>query len=98
MVWCSSLETVDWSLQKFGGEGVKLIKYVHYGSLSDMFTLLHSSMNQDLFEKYICNQSSCYEKYDGTSYPSYHLKLKYPLSFSVSCVQFITQQHESRTV
>ena len=27
MVWCvhySSLETVDWSLYKFGGEGVKI--------------------------------------------------------------------------
>jgi len=28
-----------------------------------MFTLLHSSMNQELFEKYVCNQSSHYEKY-----------------------------------
>jgi len=26
-----------------------------------MFTPLHSSMNQELFEKYACNQSSHYE-------------------------------------
>jgi len=30
------------------------------------------------------NQSSHYEKYDGTACPSYPLKLKYPLPFSVS--------------
>jgi len=29
---------------------------IHYGSLSAMFTLLHSSTNQELFEKYIYNQ------------------------------------------
>ena len=34
-----------------------------------MFTLLHSSMNQELFKKYIWNQSSHYEKYDGALYP-----------------------------
>ena len=28
-----------------------------------MFTLLHSSMNQELFEKHLCNKSSHYEKY-----------------------------------
>jgi len=32
-------------------------QHVHYA----MFTLLHSSMNQQLFKKYICNQSSHYE-------------------------------------
>jgi len=41
-------------------------------------------MNQELFEKHVCNQSSHYEKYDGAMHPSYHLKLKYPLPFSVS--------------
>jgi len=52
----------------------------NYSSLPAMFTSLHSSMNQKLFEKYICNQSSYYEIYtDGAAYPSYHLKLKYPL-------------------
>ena len=64
----------------------------HYGSLSAMFTLLHSSMNQELFETYVCNyQSSHYEKYDDAVLPSYRLKLKYPLPFSVSYVQLVTQ-------
>jgi len=49
---------------------------IHYGSLSAMFTplysntnlllailnLLHSSTNQELFEKHLCNQGSHYEK------------------------------------
>jgi len=56
------------------------------GSLCAMFTPLHSSVNQELFEKYACNQSSCYEKYNGAVCPSYRLKLKYPLPFSVSHV------------
>ena len=47
-----------------------------------MFTLLHSSMNQELFEKHICNQSSHYEKYNGAAHSSYCLKLKYPGSLS----------------
>ena len=42
---------------------------IHYGSLSDMFTLLHSSMNQELFKKYVCNQSSHYEKYGWCCVP-----------------------------
>jgi len=49
-----------------------------------MFTPLHSIMNQELFEKYVCNQSSHYEKYNGTAHPSYHLKLKHPLPFSIT--------------
>jgi len=53
-----------------------------------MFTPLHSSMNQELLEKYVCNQSSHYEKYDGTACPSYHLKLKNPFPFSVSLSMF----------
>jgi len=32
-----------------------------------MFTLLHSSANQELFRKHVRNQSSHYEKYDGTA-------------------------------
>jgi len=32
-------------------------------SLSAMFNLLHSSMNQELFEEHLCNQGSYYEKY-----------------------------------
>jgi len=42
---------------------------IHYGSLSAMFTLLHSSMNQELFEKYVYNQSSHYKKYGGAMAP-----------------------------
>ena len=57
-----------------------------------MFTLLHSSTNQELFEKYICNQSSYYKKYNGAACPSYRLKLKYPLPFSVSYVRLVTNQ------
>jgi len=38
------------------------------------------------------------KKYDGAVHPSYRLKLKYPLPFSVSYVRLITQQYESRTV
>jgi len=61
-----------------------------------MFTLLHSSMNQDLFEKYVCNQSSHYEKYDCAVCSSYRLKLKYPLPFTVSYVRLVTQQYEPK--
>jgi len=38
-----------------------------------MFTPLHSSTNQELFKKYICNQSSQYAKYNGAARPSYRL-------------------------
>jgi len=51
-----------------------------------MFILLHSSTNQELIEKYACNQDNHYEKYDGATRPSYCLKLKYPLPFSISYV------------
>jgi len=51
-----------------------------------MFTLLHSSMDKELFEKHVCNHSSHYEKYDGGVRPTYRLKLKYPYPFSVSYV------------
>jgi len=35
---------------------------------------------------------------DGAVHPSYRLKLKYPLRFSVNYVQLATQQYRSRTV
>jgi len=54
-----------------------------------MFIPLYSSANQELFKKYICNQNSHYEKYDGATCPSYRLKLKYPLPFSVSSIWLI---------
>jgi len=59
---------------------------------------IHSSTNQELFEKYSCNQSSHHKKYDGATCPSYRLKLKYPLPFSVSYVRLAIQQCESRAV
>ena len=37
---------------------------IHYGSLSVILTLLHSSMNQELFEKHLCNKRGHYEKYE----------------------------------
>jgi len=67
---------------------------IHCPYLSAMFNLLHSSMNQELFEKYVCNQSSHYKKYNGAAYPSYRLKLNYPLILSVCYVQLVTQQYE----
>ena len=36
---------------------------IHYRSLFAMFTQLHSSTNQELFEKHVRDQSSHYEKY-----------------------------------
>ena len=36
---------------------------IHCPSLSAMFDLLHSSMNQEVFEKHLCIKSSHYEKY-----------------------------------
>jgi len=67
-----------------------------------MFTPLHNNKNQELFEKHVCNhgynQSSYYEKYNGAVYPSYRLKLKYLLPFTVSFVQLVTQQYKSRSV
>jgi len=35
---------------------------IHCPSLSAVFNLLHSSTNQELFEKHLCNKSSHYEK------------------------------------
>ena len=36
---------------------------IHCPSLSAMFNSSHSSMNQQLFEKHLCNQGSDYKKY-----------------------------------
>jgi len=40
-----------------------VIVWIHYPSLSAMFNSLHSSTNQELFEKHLCNKSSYHEKY-----------------------------------
>ena len=34
-----------------------------FPSLSAMFNLLHSNMNQELFDKHLCNQGSHYKKH-----------------------------------
>ena len=39
----------------------RLKQSIHCPSLSAMFNLLHSSMNQELFEKHLCNQGSYYK-------------------------------------
>ena len=36
---------------------------IHYASLLAIFNLLHSSTNQELFEKHLCYPNSHYEKY-----------------------------------
>ena len=39
------------------------LKYIHFPSLSAMFNSIHSSTNQEMFEKHLCNQGSHYGKY-----------------------------------
>jgi len=41
---------------------------IHYSSLSAMLTPLHSSMNQEMFKKYPCNQGDHYENTDDFHY------------------------------
>ena len=50
--WCHALQI---SSEKWS---------IHYASLSAIFNLSHSSMNQQLFEKHLCNQSIHNEKYE----------------------------------
>ena len=72
---------------------------MHYDSLSAIFTQFHSSINQELFKKYVCNQCSHHENIMMLCAPSHRMKLKYPwLPFSVSYVWLVTQQYESRAV
>ena len=49
-------------------------------SITATFTLLHSSTNQKLFKKYLCNQSY----YEKCMWCHFCLKVKYPLHFFVS--------------
>ena len=65
-----------------------------------MFNLLHSILNQELFEKYLCNPRIPKERNGAKrpSYINYRRKVKYPLHFVVGYVLPITQQYESRTV
>ena len=51
-----------------------------------MFNQLHSTANQELYEKHLCNQSGHYEKYKW-HHPCLSIiewKVKYPLRFVVS--------------
>ena len=54
-----------------------------------MFTPLHSSTNQKLFEKYACNQSSHYEKYDGATHPM-HVSSETEVSIALLCQLCLT--------
>jgi len=49
MVLCAPVIVWNWS--------------IHCPSLPAMFGPLHISLNQELFEKHLCNKSSCYERY-----------------------------------
>ena len=56
--------------ERFGATHPSYISYhlksevrINYASLSAMFNPLHSSTNQELFKKHLCNQNSHYEKY-----------------------------------
>ena len=79
--------------------GISIITWkwsIHYPSLTAMFNLLHSSTNQEMFKKYLHNQSSHYEKYEWCRgapqlmalHPSIIVwKVKYPLRLFVIYVQ-----------
>jgi len=41
-----------------------------------MFKLLHGKTSQELYEKYLCNQSSHFEKYERCDMPQ--LKVPHP--------------------
>jgi len=53
-VWCHMPQLYQISSEKWN---------IHYHSLSAIANPLHSSKIQELFEKYLCNQSSPYENY-----------------------------------
>ena len=44
-----------------------------------MFTLLHSSRSQELFESTLVIKVATIKKYNGAVCPSYRLRLKYPV-------------------
>ena len=56
-----------------------------------LFTSLHSSINQELFEKYLRNQSSHYENMDGA------LSSETEVFIVLLCQLQSTEQYESRT-
>jgi len=72
--------------------------------MTAMFNPLHSKMNQGLYEKHLCNQSSYNEKLQmvppapvkGAAPINYYRKVKYPLCFFVYNFQLVMQQYESR--
>ena len=50
-----------------------------------VFTPLHSSTNQELFEKYVCNQNSYYEKYDTVDGAACPMHLLSEAEISIQC-------------
>ena len=56
---------------------------VHYASLLAMFNLLHNTMNQELYDKHLCNQISYYKKIPLMCTP-HAVPIKYHLKSEVS--------------
>ena len=58
---------------------------IHYASLSAMFNPLHSILNQELFEKHLCNPRISKER-NGAARPSYiNYRLKSKVSITLHC-------------
>ena len=66
---------------------------IHYASLTVVFTPLHNILDQQLFEKHLCNPRILKDT-NGATCPSY---INYRLK-SDGYVQPFTKQYESRTV
>jgi len=58
------------------------------------FIPLHSSVNQKLFKKCICNESSHYEKYGWCRVPQLSSETEISVAFSVRYAQLVTQQYK----
>jgi len=55
---CNAMKNTDGAMCP----SYRLKQSIHCSSLSAMFNSLHSSMNQELFEKHLCNHGSHYKK------------------------------------
>jgi len=64
---------------------------INYGSLPAMFTLLDSSTNQELFEIYVCNQSSHYVVWCRVP----QLSSETEVSIALLCELFFNSLHSS---
>ena len=59
---------------------------IHYAALSAMFNPLHSILNQELFEKHLCNSRIPKKKRNGAARPSYiDYRLKSEVSITRLC-------------